>query len=107
MLTHKEFIEIYRKMYLSIHTPIEVIVPGHERAKQCQICLKVCRTVYDHCHDTNLFRGWLCNNCNTALGMVENDVTILWSMIKYLMSFRESLKIRRKSDEINTKVTNL
>lgn len=26
----------------------------------------------DHCHSTNRFRGWLCNYCNVALGLIKD-----------------------------------
>lgn len=39
---------------------------------------------YDHDHNTNKFRGWLCSNCNTALGLVGDNKETLKSLIKYL-----------------------
>lgn len=39
---------------------------------------------YDHDHTTNKFRGWLCTNCNTALGLVKDNKDTLKSLIKYL-----------------------
>lgn len=39
---------------------------------------------YDHDHKTNQFRGWICTRCNTALGMVNDNVWLLSSLIKYL-----------------------
>jgi hypothetical protein len=38
----------------------------------------------DHCHVTGKFRGILCKNCNSALGMVCDDVSVLRTMIEYL-----------------------
>lgn len=38
----------------------------------------------DHCHATNKVRKLLCSKCNTALGLVNDDVNILTNMIKYL-----------------------
>lgn len=40
--------------------------------------------VFDHCHATGKFRGWLCNPCNRALGLVSDNVGTLKSMIIYL-----------------------
>lgn len=40
--------------------------------------------VYDHCHKTGKFRGWLCSNCNTALGLTKDNPEILQRLIKYL-----------------------
>ena len=38
----------------------------------------------DHCHTTKKIRGLLCADCNRAIGMLKDDVTILESAISYL-----------------------
>ena len=38
----------------------------------------------DHCHKTGKFRGWLCENCNRALGCVKDDPRILNNLMEYL-----------------------
>jgi hypothetical protein len=43
--------------------------------------------VWDHCHKTNQFRGWLCHGCNLALGIVRDNPDILRNMIAYLKRF--------------------
>jgi len=51
----------------------------------CQICdAELTKKCIDHCHSTNKIRGVLCNNCNTALGLVGDNTQILQSMIEYL-----------------------
>ena len=50
----------------------------------CQICDKECNTTLDHCHDTKTFRGWLCIECNLALGKFKDSVAMLERAIKYL-----------------------
>jgi hypothetical protein len=51
----------------------------------CEICNRVLKKkCIDHCHSTNIVRGVLCNNCNTALGLVGDNVSVLEEMIKYL-----------------------
>lgn len=42
------------------------------------------RLFVDHCHRTGKIRGLLCQHCNTALGMVKDDVNVLSSLIAYL-----------------------
>ena len=32
------------------------------------------KLVFDHCHDTLVHRGWLCDNCNRSMGMLGDDV---------------------------------
>jgi len=38
----------------------------------------------DHCHTRNVVRGILCNYCNVALGMVNDDTQRLKNLIKYI-----------------------
>jgi hypothetical protein len=38
----------------------------------------------DHNHKTNTFRGWLCHQCNRALGGMNDDISRLKAAIKYL-----------------------
>ena len=42
------------------------------------------RICLDHCHTTNKARGILCNSCNTALGLVKEDISNLENMIRYI-----------------------
>lgn len=50
----------------------------------CEICGGKTRIAYDHDHTTGKHRGWLCMKCNTALGLVNDDVEILKKLIEYL-----------------------
>jgi len=55
-----------------------------DRRESCELCGGTTRIAYDHCHATGKFRGWLCMKCNTALGLVKDDVELLQRMIDYL-----------------------
>lgn len=57
---------------------------GRSRSESCEICNKICDTVFDHNHKTGKFRGWICKQCNAALGMVYDNPHILFAMISYL-----------------------
>ena len=52
-----------------------------EQLGQCAICRcdistgKDCHI--DHCHDTDIVRGLLCNKCNNGLGMFNHNKDIL------------------------------
>jgi hypothetical protein len=51
----------------------------------CETSLKDKRAMVDHCHGTGKVRGLLCNNCNTLLGMADDDIIKLERAIDYLL----------------------
>jgi len=55
----------------------------------CAICLEVCKTKkslsVDHDHFTKKVRGLLCNRCNRAIGMFNDDPDILDRAKKYIL----------------------
>jgi hypothetical protein len=60
---------------------------------KCAVCgekeIKVVRggvrnLVVDHCHSAGHVRGLLCGNCNLALGLFKDDVSLLLNAIQYL-----------------------
>lgn len=67
-----------------------------EQNHSCAICGKhetetsKGHLVVDHCHDSNKIRKLLCSTCNVALGMVYEDVDILYKMIDYIKEFKET-----------------
>ena len=58
-------------------------------AKVCQICGKEEKyrhkiLAIDHDHQTGKVRGCLCFNCNKFVGLIENRLTLLPRVFKYL-----------------------
>ena len=47
------------------------------RSKDRKLCI-------DHCHDTKKPRGLLCHNCNTALGLLGDNVQVILGLSQYL-----------------------
>lgn len=41
----------------------------------------------DHCHKTGAIRGLLCSDCNTGIGKLKDDPSVLQSAIRYLTKF--------------------
>lgn len=66
---------------------IKKIAP-RPRPEICEVCGKKGKgrngITLDHNHTTGKFRGWLCSNCNTALGLVKENAQTLQALIKYL-----------------------
>ena len=50
----------------------------------CEICNRTERIVFDHDHKSLIHRGWLCDTCNRALGMlsVAGDGSEIFGLIK-------------------------
>ncbi len=40
----------------------------------------------DHCHKTGKVRGLLCQACNTALGLLEDDIERIQMLLAYLQA---------------------
>ena len=55
----------------------------------CAICDETCRRgkmlCIDHNHTTGEVRGLLCNDCNTMIGLGQDDINILNRAIDYLL----------------------
>lgn len=57
----------------------------------CDISFKTLgkRLSIDHDHSTGKIRGLLCPKCNTALGLLRDDIKLLEKMLKYLYKYKE------------------
>lgn len=69
---------------------------GRPRAYQCEICNKKEITVFDHCHKTDLFRGWICDRCNKMLGLVKDCPILLRKLADYLEIFNDKINDEKK-----------
>ena len=59
-------------------------VAGRSRPNHCELCDDAVEPVFDHCHASQKFRGWICHRCNRVLGSVKDSPELLSKMIKYL-----------------------
>lgn len=54
--------------------------PTRPEPTQCEMCgspPNINQMIYlDHCHRTNVFRGWLCGKCNIGLGALGDDIDL-------------------------------
>ena len=63
----------------------QVTLAGRPKPKRCEVCKRTGRTiVWDHCHQRGKFRGWICKQCNTALGCVGDSAKVLRRLADYL-----------------------
>ena len=53
--------------------------------------------VFDHCHEKNVFRGYLCNMCNRSLGGLGDNANGLVNALNFLLKTSEK-KIAISSD---------
>lgn len=66
----------------------------HNQNNRCAVCRKLAedthrkRLFVDHNHTTGKIRALLCQQCNTALGMVNEDSDILFALVAYLDEHR-------------------
>jgi hypothetical protein len=75
-ISFREYLNLYSKNEGCCH------ICGSEGFKinpnaKAQLCI-------DHCHTTGVVRGLLCHNCNRALGLFKDNVTVMKSAINYL-----------------------
>jgi hypothetical protein len=67
--------EVIKKLRAISPTP-----EGH-----CECChIKTDKLVLDHCHDTEVFRGWLCPTCNLGIGVLGDTLKGIKNALNYL-----------------------
>ena len=57
---------------------------GDVKRGACEVCETECELCYDHDHSTGLFRGWLCQRCNSGIGQFQDDPYRLVAAAAYL-----------------------
>lgn len=71
----------------------------------CKLCGSSDKIVFDHCHKTNVFRGWLCDPCNRSLGVLGDNVESLAKCINY-MNITEKKQLFFENDTLGIKNEN-
>lgn len=61
---------------------------GRPRPKLCEVCDNEGTICFDHCHATEKFRGWICLQCNLALGLAKDNPATLRALADYLDRFK-------------------
>jgi hypothetical protein len=80
------------KLYRYGLTPADYEQMHDAQAGLCAICFlpetNGNRLSVDHCHDTSIVRGLLCNDCNVSLGRMAEDPDRLERAAAYLRRMR-------------------
>lgn len=68
--------------------PAKILAMYCAAGKNCSVCLQASdkRLVLDHDHATGLVRGFICANCNSAIGLAGDCADRLRRMADYLES---------------------
>lgn len=56
----------------------------------CQVCGSKENICIDHCHKTQVVRGLLCRNCNTAIGMLGDDPITVMPKLDTIRNYLEA-----------------
>ena len=84
-LENKEYRRAYNERKYQERVKLMEEQAGRPKPDNCEICgEKRLYIVFDHDHETGKFRGWICDRCNKALGLVDDNKEVLKSLIKYL-----------------------
>ncbi len=69
---------------------------SREQGGACAICRRrpARRLCIDHCHATRKVRGLLCDNCNIALGLLDDDPDRLRAALAYVLRARGVVEAR-------------
>lgn len=90
---HKKHPRRLADMYLKHHLQrYGISVEDFKKAKKeqkslCKICKRKRKLCVDHCHKRLIFRGLLCQQCNTGLGGFEDRPDLLRKAAEYLSGF--------------------
>ncbi len=79
--------QISNKYNISKEEYQNLLTKQNYKCKICSLEYQKCpfgTLCVDHCHKTNKVRGLLCSNCNTGLGLLKENISILEETIKYL-----------------------
>lgn len=49
----------------------------------CECCGKKATLFLDHCHTTDVFRGWLCDHCNNGIGRLGDTKEAIIRALEY------------------------
>jgi hypothetical protein len=67
---------------------LKLPTPTHPCPSTCECCGRPPSSKQalhlDHCHVSGVFRGWLCSECNRAIGKLGDSIEGLMNAVRYL-----------------------
>lgn len=82
----------YQRQYYYGITPEDIERMLLEQDGKCAICKQPLKpgkgTHLDHNHRTGTNRGLLCFKCNYALGLLDENLQIVYNLITYIEKYR-------------------
>jgi hypothetical protein len=63
---------------------IDITTINRPRPSNCEVCGTAAFLCCDHSHATGKFRGWLCRQCNSAIGLVKDNPLVLRRLAEYV-----------------------
>jgi len=70
----------------------------------CGVCNKLPSSrnglVFNHCHDSNVFRGYCCNSCNRSIGVLGDNIDGLLQAINYLLKTEKCTITQNENGEL-------
>lgn len=86
---------LWRTYGLTLEQFDEMLYSQLGRCKACHEPFLRHRDIHvDHCHATRQVRGLLCNDCNTALGLVKESVERTQALADYITEYCSELESR-------------
>lgn len=64
---------------------------SNKQNNKCACCGSETKLVVDHNHTTGAIRELLCHNCNTALGLLNEDISIIQQLENYIRKHNGNL----------------
>ena len=79
------------KKHTKVRSTLHKIAPP--KPKLCQCCKTIPKKwCLDHDHNTNEIRGWLCDQCNTGIGKLGDNLNGIMNAVKYLKKVKSKKK---------------